>query len=80
MSGLATVSGVKTAPAAEKSVEAECLSENQRKVPLAKSSSFPLASSARRDKFKGNSECKSSALPGNEMDLLKGPAAAAAAG
>ena len=74
MSGLASASGVKTAPATEKSIQAECLSEKQRKLPLAKSSSYPLASSARREKFK---ECKSSALPGMEMDLLKGPAAAA---
>ena len=80
VSGLASAStsGVKSAPATEISVQAECLSEKQRKLPLAKSSSYPLASSARREKFKGNSECKSSALPGNEMDLLKGRAAAAA--
>ena len=76
VSGLASASGVKSAPAAAKSVQAECLSENQRKLPLPKSSSYPLASSSRREKFKGNSECKSSALPRNEMDLLKGPAAA----
>ena len=77
VSGLASASasGVKSAPATEISVQAECLSEKQRKLPLAKSSSYPLASSARREKFKGK-ECKSSALPGNEMDLLKGPAAA----